>query len=175
MNKFFKATLIGIFSIILLAACREKEKSPASTVIQPITARELQIVTGQTIYVPAYSEIFTQSHDHTIKLTVTLAIHNSDPDSPIIVQSVRYFDTEGKLVRDYIDEPVQVPPLATAGFVVEESDTSGGWGANFLVDWGAEKPVYEPVIEAVMINTSTSTGVSMISPGRVVSQTTSDD
>lgn len=173
MRKFFRFIFAGIF-IIVLTACGSDDAAPANEVVQPVNARELQIVTGQTVYVPAYSEIFVHSADQTSKLTVTLAIHNSDTDTPIIIRSVRYFDTGGKLVRDYIDEPVSVPPLATAGFVVEEGDTSGGWGANFLVEWGAEEPVYEPVIEAVMISTSSAVGLSMISPGRVVSQTTAE-
>lgn len=161
-----------ILVVLVLTACGTEENEPANQVVQPIVnARELQIVTGQTVYVPAYSEIFHNSADQTVKLTVTLAIHNSDPNTPIIIQSVQYFDTNGKLVKQYIDEPALVPPLATAGFVVEQADTSGGWGANFLVEWGAESPVYEPVIEAVMISTSSAIGISMISPGRVVSQT----
>ena len=160
--------------IFLLAACDSATDSPNTAVLEPVNVHELQIVTGQTIYVPAYSEIFTHNEDQTVKLTVTLAIHNSDPNASIIIRYVNYYDTTGTLVRNYIEAPVEVPPLATAGFVVNEEDTSGGWGANFLVEWGAEMPVYEPVIEAVMISTNGSTGISMISQGRVISQTTAE-
>ncbi len=163
--------LLVIILMLGLVGCDSGDDEPANQVLQPVTnVRELQIVTGQTVYVPAYSEIFHTNASQTVKLTVTLAIHNSDPNSPIIIESVEYFDTNGKLVKNYVENPQQVPPLATAGFVVEQSDTSGGWGANFLVKWGAEQPVYEPVIEAVMISTSSAIGISMISPGRVVSQ-----
>lgn len=167
-----RVLIIGMVSM-LLVACGEDETEPVSEqVLQPVTnIHELQIVTGQTVYVPAYSEIFNHDDDRTVQLTVTLAIHNSDLDAPIIIQSVRYYDTEGQLVRNYIEEPVEVSPLATVGFVVDEDDTSGGWGANFVVEWGAEQPVYEPVIEAVMISTHGSIGISMISQGRVISQT----
>lgn len=158
--------------VLIIAACGTETPAaqPPATLI-PVSASELQIVTGQTVYVPAYSEVFYGSADRTLALGVTLAIHNTDPDSPIIIQSVQFFDTDGNLVRDYIDSPVQVSPLATTGFVVEDTDERGGWGSNFIVRWGAETPVYEPVIEAVMVSARGNQGVSLISPGRVVSQT----
>lgn len=51
---------------------------------------------------------------------------------------------------------------------MREDDSRGGAGANFLVDWGAEQPISEPVVEAVMIGTASQQGISFISPGRVV-------
>jgi hypothetical protein len=74
------------------------------------------------------------------------------------------------LVRDYIDQPVEVAPLATTGFLVDDRDMSGGWGANFIVEWVAEEPVYEPIVEAIMIGARDTQGISMISPGRVISE-----
>lgn len=138
--------------------------------LPPVTAKDLQIVTGQRIYVPAYSEIFYGQGNLYMELAVTLAIHNTDLDAPIIIQSVRYYDTNGQQVRDYISDPVEVPPLATTGFLLEGESGSGGWGANFIVEWGAEEPVYEPIIEAIMVSTRGTHGLSMISPGRVLSQ-----
>jgi hypothetical protein len=156
----------------LVSACTPQTTSAPliSGTLQPVTARDLQIVTGQVVYVPAYSAIFYGRAGLNIELAVTLAIHNTDLEHPIIIQSVRYYDTDGNLVRDYISDPVEVAPLATTGFLVEESDRSGGWGANFIVEWGAEQPVYEPIIEAIMISTRGTQGISMISPGRILSQ-----
>lgn len=172
-----KRALIFLVVMLALGACQGRSNTPATTstgTLQPITARDLQIVTGQTVYVPAYSEIFMGTTSRTMPLTVTLAIHNTDPNATIIIQSVQYFDTDGLLVRDYVSDPVAIDPLATRGFVVEDQDRSGGWGANFIVVWGAETPVYEPVIEAIMVSTQGTHGISLISPGRVVSQTRAD-
>jgi len=102
---------------------------------------------------------------------VTLAVHNTELDAPIIIQSVRYYDTDGQLVRDYVPEPIEVSPLATTGFLVEAQDTIGGWGSNFIVEWVAEEPVSEPIVEAVMVSRSGTHGISLISLGRVISQT----
>src|SRR5262245_42191890 len=53
-------------------------------------------VAGQTIYVPAYSSIFTSDQPHDLNLAVTLSIRNTDPTKPIILISVKYFDHDGK-------------------------------------------------------------------------------
>jgi hypothetical protein len=158
---------------LLLAGCNGPPEQRVLTTgsFQPVTGRDLRIVTGQTVYVPAYSEVFYGREGLTMELAVTLAIHNTDLDAPIIIQSVRYYDTNGSLVREYIDEPVEISPLATTGFLVEDRDRSGGWGANFVVEWVAEEAVYEPIIEAIMVSTQNTQGISMISLGRVISQT----
>jgi hypothetical protein len=158
--------------LLVLVGCATAPSEPLTIQpLQPVTGRDLQIVTGQTVYVPAYSEVFYGRADLLLELAVTLAIHNTDTDAPIILQSVRYYDTDGALVRDYVTDPVQVNPLATTGFLVENNDRSGGWGANFIVEWGAETPVFEPVIEAIMIGTRNNQGISFISTGRILSQT----
>lgn len=171
MSEHNYCSLLLPWLFFVLVACTPPTAPRTVTPLQPVTGRELQIVTRQTLYVPAYGEMFYGWPDRTTALAVTLAIHNTDLDAPIIIQSVQYFDTHGQLVRDYITEPVYVEPLATTGFLVEAGDQRGGWGANFIVTWGAEEPVYEPIVEAIMVSTSSGLGMSMISAGRVISQT----
>ena len=48
---------------------------------------------------------------------------------------------------------------------MDEQDKSGGLGANFLVEWVAEQPVYGPVVEAVMIGTAGTQAISFVSTG----------
>lgn len=172
---FYIPAIITVLLLLLTGCDTASETQPLTTgSFQPVTGRDLRIVTGQTIYVPAYSEIFYGREGVAMELAVTLAIHNTDLNAPIIIQSVRYYDTDGNVVRDYINEPVEVSPLATTGFLVEDRDTSGGWGANFVVEWVAETPVHEPIIEALMVSTRGTQGISMISLGRVISQTSPD-
>ena len=162
---------VGVLALLvgLLAGCAPDSQQVASSGTRPVHTTDLRLVKGQTVYVPAYSEIFAD-RDRLLRLTVTLAIHNSDPNHGIVLRAVRYYDTNGELVTDYLDAPVEVGPMATAGYVVEKEDVRGGWGANFVVEWGAEQEVYEPVIEAVMIGADFGHVVSLISPGKVVSQ-----
>jgi len=64
---------------------------------------------------------------------------------------------------------LRLAPLATTEFFVPEQDSSGGSGANFIVEWVAEKKqVNTPIIEAVMISTSGQQGISFVRSGQVV-------
>lgn len=163
--------LACLWLVFIAAGCAETPNRviPALPTLSASEVVDLRIVTGQLVFVPAYSEIISLSNP-ALRLATTLAVHNTDLNHPIIVKSVRYYDTDGHLIRDFIDAPVQLNPLATTGFVISADDASGGWGANFLVEWVASEPVYEPVIEAVMVSTRGTEGVSFISPGRVISE-----
>jgi hypothetical protein len=176
--KFNRATfsLVYLFIAFMLVGCNQDATPPTTMSSAPtLTANEvsvLHIVTGQTVFVPAYSEVFYGAEGRLISLTATLAIHNTDLEHSIIVQSVRYYNTDGELVREFIESPLVLNSMATTGFVIESQDTSGGWGANFVVEWGAQTPVYEPVIEAIMVSNRGTEGISFISEGRVISEQT---
>ncbi|MCA8924297.1 MAG: DUF3124 domain-containing protein [Planctomycetes bacterium] len=124
-------------------------------------------VEGQTVYVPAYSHVYHGAGAPYL-LTITLSVRNTSLDSEISVTSVRYFNTEGREVKSYLDKPVRLPALGTTEVVVDRDDTSGGSGANFLVEWHAARPVTEPIIEAVMISTNAQQGISFARRGSVI-------
>jgi hypothetical protein len=81
---------------------------------------------------------------------------------------VRYYDSSGKHVRDYLDKPSALPPLGSVEFVIQRADAAGGPGANFLIRWDGPANLDEPLIEAVMFGQSGGAGVSFTSRGRVV-------
>lgn len=163
---------------IALASCstQTNESDPSSaqkreTQLQTVSLNQDDIVIGQTVYVPIYSHIYHyNSQDQVVNLSATLSVRNTDSTHSIIITSVRYYGTDGELIRQDIERPVALKPLASTSFFVAADDTSGGSGANFMVEWVAEKTVSEPVIEAVMINTSGGQGISFVSPGKVVKQ-----
>jgi Protein of unknown function (DUF3124) len=123
----------------------------------------------QTVFVPAYSHIYYRTGQEYL-LAITLSVRNTSLTDSILLTSVRYYDTKGSLVKEYSKKVLKIPPMATAEFFVQDEDTSGGSGANFLVKWKATKGVSEPVIEAVMIGTTSGQGISLISPGRVINK-----
>jgi len=167
---------VWIMGAIIFTSCSTQNNWPnpsstpnRETQLQTVPVDEEKIVMGQTVYVPIYSHIpHHNSQDRTINLSATLSIRNTDSTNPIIISSVRYYDTDGQLIRQDVERPVALNPLASTSFFVAADDTRAGSGANFMVEWVAEKTVSEPVIEAVMINTSGGQGISFISSGRVI-------
>ena len=107
----------------------------------------------QLVYVPVYSHVYYQGGSP-YSLETTLSIRNADPAQAIYVNSVEYFDTSGKLVKTHLDQTIRLAPLQTIEFLVERRDSSGGSGANFLVEWMGERQTNRPLVEAVMVGTA---------------------
>jgi hypothetical protein len=85
-----------------------------------------------------------------------------------VVHSAKYYDSDGKQIRDFVTAPSELGPLATADFVIPRLDTRGGPGANFLVEWSSASDVDEPVIEAVMVGQNGNAGISFTGLGRAL-------
>ena len=133
-------------------------------------AYAIQLWDRQTVYVPVYSHIYYGDRQGFINLTITLSVRNADPTRPITLVAVSYYDSNGKLVRNYLDQPLELAPLAARHFLVKESDASGGDTPCFLVKWKSAVKVNAPLIEGVMIGTASTQGISFVLPGQVIAE-----
>ena len=124
---------------------------------------------GETIYIPAYSHVLTGEKQKQ-PLASTLVIHNVDPERSIELIGVRYHDHEGRLVATFVDDVVNVGPLATKSFLVGIRESRGGVGANFIVEWRVDQAALGPITEAVMIGGTGTQGLSFTSSGRVIAR-----
>jgi len=149
--------LVLIFSIGIL--------SPAVS-----SADDIQLSMGQSVYVSIYSHIYSGIKARPFDLAAILSIRNTDIDQPVTLVAVKYYDTEGKLLKEYLDEPLELNALASARYIIKENDKAGGSGANFIVKWKSNKKVTPPIIEAVMIGTHSGQGISFVSRGQVIEE-----
>jgi hypothetical protein len=108
---------------------------------------------GQTVYIPVYSHIWYGDADSggpsQLFLSSMLSIRNIDPGHAITLKAVRYYDSEGKFLREEKAADRSIGPLASTDFFVEWKDKSGGTGANFIVVWEADALVNPPLMESV--------------------------
>jgi hypothetical protein len=167
--------------VLLGASCTTEDAPPvvepdAADVAPPLGRNDVgaegwetvETALGGQVYVPIYSHIYFRDSRRDLDLAATLSIRNADYTTPIYVTGVRYYDNDGALVRRYLDAPRVVGPMASTAFIIEQQDDTGGVGANFIVEWHAEAAVVPPVIEAVMIGTSSAQGISFLTHGRVL-------
>lgn len=170
-----------IFCILFLVSCSSPKTSQNSisqsklyntnsnsSIQEIILDSNFKPIMGQTIYVPIYSHIYYENAEKSLDLAATISIRNTDLSNSIIIKNVRYYDTEGNFLKDYIEKPVQIQRLGTINFVVNRTDRSGGSGANFIVEWISQTKVSEPIIEAVMISATGNQSISFISQGKVI-------
>ena len=139
-------------------------------ILNPVvgSAEDIQLSAGQTVYVPIYSHIYSGTRARPFDLVAILSIRNTNLKSSITLVSVKYYNSAGKIVKEYLDEHVNLNALASTRYSIAEDDKTGGSGANFIVNWKSDKPVNPPIIEGVMIGTHSGQGISFVSRGQVI-------
>lgn len=125
---------------------------------------------GATLYVPIYSNLYAGPKAIVYNLAAMLSIRNTDPEFPISVTRADYYDSDGKLVKRYLKDPITLKPLASKHIYIQEYDTSGGSGANFIVKWRSKERVNRPIIEAIMTGLRSGQGVSFRCPGQEITE-----
>ena len=135
-----------------------------------ISAEDIKLSSGQTLYVPIYSHIYSGVKGRPFDLAAILSIRNTNPNNSITLTSVKYYDSDGKLLKEYLSIPLQLNALVSTRYIITEGDKAGGSGANFLVKWKSEKKVNPPIIEGVMIGTHSGQGISFVSRGQVIKE-----
>lgn len=168
--------LIVIVCSLVLTACDEFKlesdgalpiNNEDNTSFHLLKDHTLTLNQAMTVYVPVYSEIFVAGGGK-LKLAITLSIRNTNFNYPLVVNSVNYYDTAGKLIENHLETPYLLEPMASTHFFVSQADVRGGTGANFIVQWAANKLANEPVIQAVMAGSSGTQGMSFTSSGREI-------
>ena len=129
--------------------------------------------TGQVLYLPVYSHIYHGDQDKQGKPSQTLvsthvSIRNTDPQASLKILYARYYDTEGKLVREFLRAPLIIPPLGTHELFVPRGDVSGGSGANFLIAWNAGEPANPPLVEALHADVQAARTLIFVTTARVI-------
>ena len=129
---------------------------------------------GQTLYLPVYSSMLFGNLSRAgtpsrVLLSAMISIRNTDPSRAVRLKSVQYYDSTGKLLREYLQEPATIEPLSTREYFVELHDDSGGAGANFLIRWESDTPTSPPLLEAIHANLDSARGVVFITQGITVS------
>ena len=142
--------------VTTIVSCKEKstEEIPVEVLDNHTLDRKANAISIDSlvrqIYVPIYSDIYNQTRDSRTLLTATLSIRNTSLKDSLFVSKIDYYNTEGDLVRSYIDSPIYLTPMESIDYVIEQQDTSGGSGANFMIDWYSKKQL-NPLFQAVMV------------------------
>lgn len=180
MNKPIVYALALGMSIALLTACREgifdSAQDPQASVqthLSPAPADLSQFSTRKTMYVPVYSHIYHEDTRSTLDLAATLSVRNTDFKEQAVIKSVRYYSTAGKMLKEFVPAAVVLGPMATADFVIPRTDTTGGSGANFIVEWLVPANTSPVLAECVMISAGSSQSVSFTSRGIEIANDTS--
>src|SRR4051812_12701029 len=96
---------------------------------------------GETVYAPVYSDVQYGNLDGSgnpsrMPLSAMLSIRNTNPGASITIKSAKYYDSTGKLLREFIEQPKTLAPLESTEVFVEHRDMTGGQGRT---SWSSGK------------------------------------
>ena len=166
--------------LVFLAACnfndkkevKEVKRSHPSHVYNFVEIDTARLKYFETDYVPVYSDIYYQDGTRRFPITATVSIRNTSLSDSAFILSASYYDSYGKIIRSYLDSTLLLSPLESIELVVEEKESVGGAGANFIIDWGAKKYTDQILIQSVMISTYGQQGVSFLSDAKIIKKVT---
>lgn len=145
----------------------------AASLFQPAWATD-ELTRGQTLYLPVYSHIWHGDRvvegKYPLKNLVSalVSVRNTSLKTPIKVTSARYYNTEGKMLKEYISSPRTVGPMGTLELFVEKQDSAGGSGANFIIVWESVTVTNPPVVEAVHADIKGHQTLTFLTTARII-------
>jgi hypothetical protein len=169
MRSMINSQTIPLFGTAHAQAAADHPASFTNSLAEPFLER---VAIRRTEFVAAYSTIRLGSGKGKVELATTLSIHNTSEVRPLNLLRVDYFDTAGNLLHRYLPSPIAIRPFGSVETFVPAEDTRGGTGANFVVEWTANGPINEPLIEAVMVGTLGAQGFSFTSRGKTMTTAT---
>jgi len=136
-------------------------------------AGQVRLLKGQTLYVPCYTSVMTGSRadSHSFEAKPTVYIHNTDQNNPLTIVRMDFYDTDGKLVEKYLQQPRQLNPNSSMRINMRELiKGEKGAGAHFIIQWQAENKVVEPLLQTWFVGAVGNRGYSFTSPVRVIQE-----
>lgn len=170
-------TLLSIctsLSLAILIGCNvpagntgatNKNQTKLDTKPRKITIDTTLYEYNDLVYVPIYSDIYVDDTAPSSLLAATLSVRNTSFTDSLILFRVDYFNTDGKLVRPFINEKVVIQPMATKSYVLSKQDDTGGHGANFIVEIASKSEMVKPVIQSIMIGEHSNKGFAFSTDG----------
>lgn len=118
-------------------------------------------------YVPSYSHVY-RNNGRPLLLESTLSVRNTDPQYSLRIHSVEYYDSKGKMLKSYVDETLSLEQLSSVEYLSEKMNEEGGFGAFFVVLWSSDNVLADPIIESVMIESTSDKQISFVSRGKTL-------
>lgn len=165
-----KALILSFFLMIVLYSCNNSniKETRHHSDYHFANIDKSKLALTEKVYVPIYSDIYYIDSKHTFSLTATLSIRNTSFKDSIYIFSIDYYNSAGQKIRKFNESTLLLKPMESVEFVVENKDDTGGVGANFVIDWGANDGAQKPFFQGVMIGTSGQQGISFTTEGIVI-------
>lgn len=158
--------LLRILLLFLLLSGIACNTPTETTILTPnLEQRTITIPQDTTLehgvsYLPLYPQIYSYDQQQKYNLTCLVSLRNVSPNDTVFLSKIDYYNSAGKRIESYIQESIFLLPMETIDIVIDQKDTLGGTGANFLITWSKSKDCPPPLFQGVMNSMQGSQGIS---------------
>jgi hypothetical protein len=140
--------------------------------IVPCKSAAVELSTGGTIYVPIYRTFYHGygSSKDAYGLTSTACLHNTDPKQAIVVYDVKHYDSNGKLIKELLFEPITIKPWSSKEISILPAPQPDDFGTNLIVRWKSDQPANPLLVEVLMVGQVLNRGVSFLTQGQEIKE-----
>ncbi len=162
--------LLFVLVLSLMTGCLvrntvDKSKIPKQQSLLSLNeVEDYKFESSHTSYIPIYSDLVLSDENLHIALQSFVSIRNLSFETPFRIDALEYYDTNGKFIKNYIDQPIFVNKLATYEVVVPTNDLDGGAGAKIIIKYSLISKIDQhPLIEALFTGMHGTKAVSFSS------------
>jgi len=113
----------------------------------------------------------SQADSHSFEAKPTIFIHNTDQNNTINIVRIDFYNTDGKLVEKYLQQPRKLNANSATRINVKELlKGEEGSGAHFIIQWQAENKVVEPLVQTWFVGAVGTRVYSYTSPARIIQE-----
>jgi len=168
MNKILIILIIPTFFF----SCNNSNPNIDSKGADELKSHEVESIINKNefnfndvVYVPIYSDLYIDNQNQKNLLAATLSIRNTSYDDSLFVSKIDYYNTDGQLVKKFLEKSISLSPMASLNYVIEKDDDTGGNGANFIVEMSSKNNNVSPLIQAVMVGQNGNKAFSFVTDG----------
>ena len=172
MKSIYNPLFFAVVITLMMNSCLEKNPNLNESGKDELKSLEIETTLDKQdihfkdiVYVPIYSEIYVDTNNPEHLLAATLSIRNTSLKDSLFISKIDYHNSEGLLVKNFLDRTIGIKPLETVNYVIEKEDISGGSGANFTVELSAKTNKMKPLIQAIMVGHLNNWSFSFSSDG----------
>ncbi|CAM1334883.1 DUF3124 domain-containing protein [Tenacibaculum aestuariivivum] len=163
-----KTSLLILFITVFFACSKQQKKVGTNTKNWQTKTTKINskdsLNSGKT-YLSIYSQIHSISEHKKHNLTAMVSLRNTSETDTIYIIKAKYYDTHGKKIRTYFENPIYLAPMETSEIIINEADIIGGTGSNFIFEWKTPKGCSAPLFEGIMNSTMGQQGLSFTTQG----------
>jgi hypothetical protein len=146
--------LIALVALVvaIYVCAKYVQQGPSENGVKPFDPVAINIVSlkaRQQIYVPVNLESHTRNGHRNIR--TILKIRNTSSTDSAYLTRIDYYDTQGLLIKEFLEAAILVKPMATKEIVVKNNQFQTK-GDNFLVHWHSNDPAHSPFVQTVSLD-----------------------